>query len=119
MAIKTYLKSTQGNIALSKNFKVYEFACKDDSNTSNTIYIDDALVTILQKIRDWAGAAVKINSGYRTPQYNAKVGGASESYHTKGQAADIVVTGKTPQQVAAYAQTIGAAIPELVAILCM
>jgi len=105
MAINTYSKSAQGNLKLSKNFTVCEFACNDGSDT---ILIDDGLVVLLQKIRDWAAAPVKINSAYRTAAYNKKVGGASSSQHLYGMAADIVVSGKTPQQVAAYAQSIGA-----------
>ena len=35
------------------------------------------------------------------------MGGATNSYHTKGQAADIVVYGVSPQEVAKYAESIG------------
>lgn len=105
MAVKKYSKAAQGSTKISANFTVREFACKDGSDT---ILIDDALVKLLQQIRTWAGAAVKINSAYRTEAYNKKVGGTSGSRHVKGQAADIVVTGKTPAQVARFAQAIGA-----------
>jgi len=74
MAVKTYSKKTQGNLALSANFKVSEFACQDGSDA---ILIDDGLVTVLQKIRDKFGKPIKINSAYRTAAYNKKVGGAS------------------------------------------
>ena len=103
--IKTYSKAKNGDEAVSANFRVKEFACHDGSDI---IYIDTALASLLQMIRDWAKGPVTINSGYRTPQYNLRVGGASESYHTKGQAADIRAAGKTPAQVAAYAEGIGA-----------
>lgn len=102
--IKSYSKSKNGNQMISASFRVREFACGDGSDS---LYIDAVLADILQKIRDWASAAVTITSAYRTPQYNLKVGGASESYHVKGQAADIVVSGKTPVQVAAFAEQIG------------
>ena len=59
---------------------------------------------VLESIRTYFGSAVRINSGYRTPQYNAKVGGVEESQHCYGTAADIVVRDKTPEQVAAYAR---------------
>ena len=59
---------------------------------------------VLQSIRSHFGAAVTINSGYRTPQYNAKVGGVTDSQHCYGTAADIVVRGKTSAAVAAYAR---------------
>ena len=105
MAVKTYSKRIQGSARLSANFTVGEFACNDGSDT---VLIDDGLVVLLQKIRDWAAASVKINSAYRTAAYNKKIGGASNSQHLYGTAADIMVSGKTPQQVAAFAQSIGA-----------
>lgn len=104
MSIKTYSLKKDKSVKLSNNFFVKEFACKDGSDK---ILIDTKLVEILQKIRDWAGAGVIITSAYRNPSYNAKIGGASNSYHTKGQAADIVVKGKKPIEVARFAQSIG------------
>lgn len=102
--VKTYSKAKSGNVYLTTNFKVSEFACNDGSDA---VLIDLDLVNFLQQIRDWAGAAVTINSAYRTATYNAKIGGASSSYHVKGQACDIVVSGKTVKQVAAYAEVLG------------
>lgn len=104
--IHTYSKARDGNIKLSESFRVREFACKDGSDY---IPIDDDLVGFLQRIRNWAGAPVKITSGYRSPAYNATIKGASKnSYHTKGRAADIVVEGKSIYKVAAFAEAIGA-----------
>lgn len=102
--VSTYSKSKDGNKLIVPDFKVREMACNDGTDS---IKIDYDLMLILQKVREWAGKPVNITSGYRTPTYNAKVGGASNSYHTKGQAADIVVTGKTSTQVAAFLETIG------------
>lgn len=50
---------------------------------------------------------VIINSAYRTPEYNKKAGGAAKSYHLSGQAFDIAVKGKTPEEVARCAQELG------------
>jgi uncharacterized protein YcbK (DUF882 family) len=55
----------------------------------------------LQVLRDYLGKPIKINSGYRSPAHNAKVKGAKNSMHVKGKAADIVVQGYTPTQLAA------------------
>ena len=49
MAIKAYSYAKDGNRKLSANFAVKEFRCKD---VSDPIFIDDELVTLLQKIRD-------------------------------------------------------------------
>ena len=70
MAVKTYQLSKDGETRLSTNFKVKEFACKDGSDK---ILIDGDLVAYLQKIRDWAGTAVTITSGYRTKSYNESI----------------------------------------------
>ena len=95
-----YSRKDEGNKKLSENFTVAEFACNDGSDP---VLIDSNLVTLLQKIRDKFGP-VTITSGYRTPAYNKKVGGVSNSQHVKGTAADIVVPAATPEQVAQYAE---------------
>ena len=48
---------------------------------------------ILQPVREHYGKGVKVNSGYRHPEVNAKVGGSKTSDHCKGQAADIEIPG--------------------------
>lgn len=99
--INAYSKAKDGDKKLSANFKVKEFASKDGSDA---VLVAPRLVMVLQSIRSRFGTAVTINSGYRTPQYNAKVGGVTDSQHCYGTAADIVVRGKTPAAVAAYAR---------------
>lgn len=103
--IAEYSLAKDGNRYISTNFKVKEFRCRDGSDS---ILVDvDFVKDKLQKIRDHFGVPVTINSAYRTAAYNKKVGGASGSYHLKGQAFDIVVKGKTPAEVATYAYRIG------------
>lgn len=103
--IVQYSLANDGNMQISKNFKVREFRCKDGSDA---ILIDvDFVKDNLQKIRDHFGVPITINSAYRTSAHNTKVGGAKNSYHMKGQAFDIVVKGKTPNEVARFAQTLG------------
>lgn len=100
-SVKTYSVKKDSGTYLSDNFKVKEFACNDGSDT---VLISDELVDLLQKIRDHFGVAVTINSGYRTSAYNKKVGGATNSQHVKGTAADIVVKGVDPLTVARYSE---------------
>lgn len=103
--IVTYSLKKDGNKYISDNFKVKEFACKDGSDK---ILIDVGFVIDkLQDIRNHFGNSVIINSAYRTNSYNEKIGGAKNSYHTKGQAFDIVVKGYTPKQISQYAQILG------------
>ncbi len=98
-----YSKSKDGSKKLSQNFQVKEFACKDGSDP---ILIAPELVTILQAIRSHFGKPVTINSAYRTDTHNKKEGGAAQSQHCYGTAADIVVSGVTPKQVAAFAESL-------------
>lgn len=107
MAVITYKKSNR--IQLSKNFNSYEFRCGLGRTCAcQTTLIDEALVEILQMLRDhWPGHALHITSGYRCPAYNRSVGGATGSYHSKGMAADITVDGVAPREVAKYAESIG------------
>lgn len=99
--INAYSKAKDGSKKLSTHFKVKEFACGDGSDA---VLVAPRLVMVLQSIRSHFGAAVTINSGYRTPQYNTKVGGVAHSQHCYGTAADITVKGQTPAAVAAYAR---------------
>ena len=47
------------------------------------------LAAFLQTIRNELHLPIIVNSAYRSPEVNAKVGGVSSSYHVKGLAADI------------------------------
>jgi hypothetical protein len=48
---------------------------------------------VLQPVREHFNTGVKVNSGFRHPEVNAKVGGSKTSDHCKGQAADIEIPG--------------------------
>lgn len=102
-SVKAYSKAKDGTKQLSANFKVREFACKDGSDV---IFISEGLVQVLQAIRSHFGRPVTINSAYRTPTYNRKVGGETYSQHQYGTAADISVNGVSPKEVASYAETL-------------
>ena len=104
MSVKTYTKGAKTK--LSDNFNVSEFACHG-SGCCSTVLIDEQLVTYLQKIRDHFGKPVTISSGYRCAKHNKSVGGATASRHAKGMAADIVIQGVAPAEVAKYAESIG------------
>ena len=99
--VNTYSIKTNGSTKLSKNFCVREFACKDGSDS---VLISSELVKILQKIRDYFGKPVTINSAYRNKAYNKKIGGATYSQHIYGNAADIVVQGIKSEEIAKYAE---------------
>ena len=104
MAIKTYTKGS--NTKLSANFNSSEFDCHGSGCCSSTL-VDDKLVTYLQQIREHFGKPVNISSGYRCATHNKNIGGATKSRHSKGQAADIYISGVTPAEIAKYAESIG------------
>ena len=57
---------------------------------------------VLQPLRTAYGRGIKVNSGYRSPDVNAAVGGSRTSDHTRGQAADIEIPGVANYDLALY-----------------
>lgn len=89
---------------LSPHFDSEEFRCHDGSYKDP----DPELVRKLELLRTELGnTAIHINSAYRSPAYNRKVGGSPKSQHLLAKAADIVVKGKTPKEVATAAAKVG------------
>ena len=95
------LSRNGGDLALSGNFILSEFACSDGSDI---VLVHPSLVALLQTIRTHFGRPVHILSGYRTAEYNELVGGSKNSTHKKGMAADIVVRGISLKRIAEFAE---------------
>lgn len=91
-----YSMREDADLLISSHFRVREFRCKDGSDP---VCVDAGLISILEYIRSEFGQPVLINSGYRTPVYNKKIGGAKFSQHMYGRAADIVVKGVKPEAI--------------------
>lgn len=98
--LNEYSLSNQGAHQVSEHFKIREFAQKD--GRCDKILIDSELVEVLEDVRTHFNKPVIITSGYRTPEYNAKVGGAKNSQHTKGTAADIRIKEVPADKVQQY-----------------
>jgi len=92
-------------IKLSENFKLYEFLksgtalrkdIKEQFNPSVEVIENIELLCqrVLQPIRSYLNTPLKINSGYRCLALNKTIGGAKNSQHLKGEAADIDLTYK-------------------------
>ena len=85
---------------MTKNFKLKEFECKDGSKMPLEVYENIIkLAGQLQTLRDYLGRPITINSAYRSPEHNAKVGGSKTSQHLLGKAADITVQSLKPVEV--------------------
>lgn len=73
-----------------------EFASPDAPDSYAKI--SPKLVYLLEAVRNYIGRPMHINSAYRTPAHNRKVGGATHSQHVLGTAADISTRGWTQEQ---------------------
>jgi len=76
-----------------KYFKASEFDSPDLPTSGERM--DKRLITFLDSLRNWLGRPVVITSGYRTEAHNKAVGGARNSAHLRGKAADIACTDTT------------------------
>jgi uncharacterized protein YcbK (DUF882 family) len=61
--------------------------------------MDPLLISVLQIIRDHVKLPIVVNSGYRCPEHNKRVGGVDNSQHIFGKAADIYVEGWSNEQL--------------------
>lgn len=87
-------------IKLSQNFGLFEFASKDGADFPESVKANLAvLAEQLEVLRAHFGKPVTVTSGYRSPAHNVRIGGASKSFHTTGQAADIKVKDVSPRLV--------------------
>lgn len=88
MTVTVYISKVGRDYPISPHFTLAEMACKDGSDK---VLYSTELMSMLEKLRAYGGFTVHINSGYRSPSYNRKIGGASKSQHIYGTAADIIV----------------------------
>ena len=94
---------------LTTNFDLSEFN-KHNFAISDTVFQNIfALAKNLQVLRDEVKKPIKITSGYRNAEFNAKIKGAIKSRHITGEAADFKIAGMTPKQVAAVIEKLIAA----------
>jgi hypothetical protein len=97
---------------LTNNFSLHEMIKSETAirrDMDNTPHSDEVVQNltvlceqILQPLRDVYGVGIKVNSGYRSPDVNAAVGGSRTSDHCKGQAADIEIPGVANAELAQY-----------------
>jgi len=98
-------------VHLTKNFTLEEltksetalrFDLDNEPNDEQLANLVALCECVLQPVRDHFGKGVKVNSGLRTPEVNAKVGGSKTSDHCKGMAADIEIPGIANAELAQW-----------------
>lgn len=83
------------------NFKLKELANNMGNELKPQFIIDeyvDKFLDMLQEFRKWYNKPMQINSCYRQPEFNKKVGGDSKSAHLHACAVDWQVKGHTELQ---------------------
>ena len=69
---------------------------------------------LLQPLRDKLTRPIIVTSGYRSPELNKLVGGASNSQHVLGQAVDIQVSGMSPRTLAEFVTRTGLTFDQMI-----
>ena len=96
---------------LTRNFSLHELTKSetalryDMENTpgpAEAANLTELAGKVLQPIRDHYQKGVKINSGFRHPDVNAKVGGSRTSDHCRGMAADLEIPGVPNAELAEW-----------------
>ena len=91
----TVEKVTNKLIGMGNSFFTIKELCRTSQKLDNTPTEEakgnlQALIdNVLNRARETYGKPVTVTSGYRSPAVNKAVGGAANSQHTKGQAADL------------------------------
>jgi hypothetical protein len=90
-----------------KHFSPKELQCKGTGkDLPLNSYSIDALDR-LEEMRNIVGKPFVINSAYRSPEHNRKVGGAKNSLHVQGRAFDIRIAGHNPKELYRAAKRAG------------
>jgi len=96
---------------LNKYFNRSEFLCKGKnchpSGKGNCGFdtVDADLLSLVTMVREYFNNPVTVTSGCRCAAYNERVGGVPSSQHKLGRAADIIVRGVEPDDVAEFLES--------------
>lgn len=118
-ALYLLLSRMKNNRQISENFKLSEFTrtnwpLPNVPGKSDINNVQILVKSVLQPLRDYLGVPVNVTSGYRSYLVNKAVGGADNSQHRTGQAADIVVRGYDPVKLLRIIQNMGLPYDQLI-----
>lgn len=86
-----------------KYFTIEELCASDTAKAKNITNtpteqhkdsLEKLVDNVLDKLREWYGKPIIVNSGYRGTELNEVVKGSNTSQHCKGEAADIVASNR-------------------------
>jgi lysozyme family protein len=82
----SWAEATKNGTRIPANAEVVDGMCK--------------IAEVMEEVREYLGdRSIRVNSWYRDPSSNRRVGGAKDSRHMKGDAVDFVVEGISPPEV--------------------
>lgn len=108
---------------MNLNFKISELIQSETAirhninNMPDINSLDNMLYLIcycLQPIRDKIKKPMIITSGFRNTEVNKLVNGATNSQHTKGQAADFVIKGMAVEEIVNFIKNSGIEYDQLI-----
>ena len=107
---------------LSPNFTLDELTVSqtaarngwDNTPTASEIANLTRLADLLEQVRTAIGKPILINSGYRSKKVNDAVGSRDSSQHRIGCAADIRVSGMTPDEICQTIKASGIQFDQLI-----
>lgn len=85
------------------NFSPTEIACRG----TGKLQVNEDALDKLQALRTALGKPMIVNSGYRSPEHNRRVGGAPQSMHLAGRAFDVSMANHDPVAFIAAARKAG------------
>ncbi len=99
------IDAVEADLAFAPNFIVSEFM---ESWKGRYGILQDHMTGHLQDVRDFIGGPLIINSGYRSPGYNAEIGGVEYSRHMYGDGADLQADGWSVEELGDVCTTLDA-----------
>lgn len=86
---------------LTAHFSASEFKCKDGTPVPDQHLGNLRLLAMcLERIRAVYDKPMRVISGYRTKAYNERCGGSKKSKHLEALAADFIIEGEHPIEIA-------------------
>jgi uncharacterized protein YcbK (DUF882 family) len=90
-----------------KYFNLSEFHSNDGVKVPKQFYGNlQKLINNLDVLREYLGSPLFINSGYRSPAHNRRIGGATNSMHLYAKASDLRSVTKSPKEIKQAIETL-------------